>query len=279
MLRHTALRAVYLWHRIRPTRFARLCGASSDGRRYRSTYADQKTPRGFYPNTDVPLDEAWRRRIRLRNPTLQRDEQVRPKLFYAPEWDLSKKPDGEEGYPDPLKGYGMTPEKWEYQNKVVWPPNYVNPETGLPKLREVFHCRESIHFSPKRMWFACQLAWRMNVDEAILQLKFHHTKACLILKEVLEEAKQRAEKEFHVEFPSEMHVAEAFPIQSEIIKGARRHAHEIWHTIRYRYIHVFVRLEEGEGPGTKRRERLKDGWEKMEEYYAYLRSRQIKYSI
>uniref|UniRef100_A0A914R712 Large ribosomal subunit protein uL22m n=1 Tax=Parascaris equorum TaxID=6256 RepID=A0A914R712_PAREQ len=151
--------------------------------------------------------------------------------------------------------------------QVVWPPNYVNPETGLPKLREVFHCRESIHFSPKRMWFACQLVWRMNVDEAILQLKFQHTKACLILREVLEEAKMRAEKEFHVEFPSEMHVAEAFPIQSEIIKGARRHAHEIWHTIRYRYIHLFVRLEEGEGPGTKRRERLKDGWEKMEEYY------------
>lgn len=45
------------------------------------------------------------------------------------------------------------------------------------------------------------------------------------------------------------------------------------------YLLYFCRLEEGEGPGTKRRERLKDGWEKMEEYYAYLRSRQIKYSI
>ncbi|VDK55520.1 unnamed protein product [Anisakis simplex] len=246
--------------------------------RYGSTFADQQR-QGFYPNTDIPLEEAWHRRRELRKPKMQRDERVKPKLYYAPEWDLDKKPNGDEGYPDPLKGYGMTPEKWEYQNKVVWPPNYVNPETGLPKLREVYHCRESIHFSPKRMWTTCQLVWRMNVDEAILQLKFQNRKGADILKEILEEAKERAEKEFHIEFPSQMHVAEAFPIQSEIIKGARRHAHEMWHTIRYRYIHVFVRLEEGEGPGVKGRLKPKDGWEKMEEYYAYLRSRQIKYSI
>ena len=31
----------------------------------------------------------------------------------------------------------MTPEKWEHYNKVVWPPGYVVPETGLPKAKEV----------------------------------------------------------------------------------------------------------------------------------------------
>lgn len=39
-----------------------------------------------------------------------------------------------------------------------------------------------------------------------------------------------------------MFVAEAFPIQSEIIKGLRRHAKEKWAKIRYRYIHLFVRF-------------------------------------
>lgn len=33
---------------------------------------------------------------------------------------------------------GVTPEKWEYLNKVVWPPNYVVPETGKAKAREIF---------------------------------------------------------------------------------------------------------------------------------------------
>ncbi|VDM79893.1 unnamed protein product [Strongylus vulgaris] len=173
----------------------------------------------------------------------------------------------------------MTPEKWEYYNKVVWPPNYIVPETGLPKLREVFHCRESIHFSPKRMWQACQLVWRTNVDEAITQLNFQQMKSCTILAEVLSEAKERAEKEFHIEFPSDMYVADAFPIQSNIIKGARRHAHENWCTIRYRYINVFVRLEEGDPPPFRTREKLKNGWEHMEAYYEYLRSRSKKYSF
>ncbi|KJH43555.1 REX1 DNA Repair [Dictyocaulus viviparus] len=189
-------------------------------------------------------EEFWKKRLKLREPILQRDEVLATKNYYAPEWELDKKPNKDDGFPNPLKNYGTTPEKWEYYNKVVWPPNYVVPETGLPKLREVFHCRESVHFSPKRMWQACELVWRRNVDEAITQLQFQQLKSCKILSEVLSEAKERAVNEFHIEFPSDMHVAEAFPIQCNIIKGARRHAHEKWCTIRYRYINIFVRLEE-----------------------------------
>ncbi|KAK6055703.1 REX1 DNA Repair, partial [Cooperia oncophora] len=195
--------------------------------------------------------EVWNRRVQLRKPILQRDEVLSPKVYYAPEWELDKKPNKDAGYPDPLKGYGMTPEKWEYYNKVVWPPHYIVPETGLPKAREVFHCRESVHFSPKRMWQACQLIWRTNVDEAITQLNFQQIKSCKILAEVLTEAKERAVNEFHIEFPSDMFVADAFPIQCQIVKGARRHAHENWCTIRYRYINIFVRLEEGSPRNSK----------------------------
>ncbi|EPB74595.1 REX1 DNA Repair [Ancylostoma ceylanicum] len=185
--------------------------------------------RWAHSNIQKPLDiattsvvpgskEAWERRLELRKPKLQRDEVLSAKVYYAPEWELDKKPNKDAGFPDPLKNYGITPEKWEYYNKV--------------------------HFSPKRMWQACQLVWRTNVDEAITQLQFQQLKSCKILAEVLTEAKERATNEFHIEFPSDMYVADAFPVQSNIIKGARRHAHENWCTIRYRYIHIFVRLEE-----------------------------------
>ena len=41
-----------------------------------------------------------------------------------------------------------------------------------------------------------------------------------MLAEVLVEAKERAGNEMHIEYPSKMHVAEAFPVQSNIIKGS-----------------------------------------------------------
>lgn len=63
-----------------------------------------------------------------------------------------------------------------------------------------------------------------------------------MLAEVIEEAMERAKKEFYITDPTNMFVAEAFPIQSEIIKGRRRHARDKWSKIRYRYIHLFVRF-------------------------------------
>ncbi|KAF1762174.1 hypothetical protein GCK72_010436 [Caenorhabditis remanei] len=228
---------------------------------------------------ELSAKDVWERRSKLRIPKLQKDEQLSSKVYFAPEWDLEKKPNLDEGFVDPLKGYGMTPEKWEYYNKVVWQPNYIVPETGLPKAKEVFHCKESVHFSPKRMWAACQLVWKMNVDEAITQLDMQQLKGCTLLMETLKKAKTRAANEFHIEYPSQMYVADAFPVQSNIVKGARRHAHDNWNTIRYRYIHIFVRLEEGPAPAQKQRHATKSGWDHMDAYYNYLRSRSVKYSI
>ncbi|VDN17515.1 unnamed protein product [Gongylonema pulchrum] len=202
--------------------------------------------------------------------------QVRPKLYYAPEWDLEKRHDGEEGEAHPMLGLSvMTPEKWNYYNKVVWPPNYISPETGLPLLRQVYYCRESIHCSPKRMFMACQLAWRLNVDEALEQLKLQRKKACMILRQALMDAKKKASTEIHIEFPSDMHVAEAFPVQSEIVKGRREFLTKLFLIFK----NLFYRLEEGDGPGMKNRWVPKDGWDKMNDYYKYLRERTIEYSI
>lgn len=168
---------------------------------------------------DLTAEQIWERRLKLRIPKLQKDEQLSSKVYFAPEWNLEKKANMDEGFVNPLRGYGMTPEKWEYYNKVVWPPNYVVPETGLPKSKEVFHCKESVHFSPKRMFAACQLVWKMNVDEALVQLEAQQLKACSLLRETLLKAKERAANEFHIEYPSQMYVADAFPVQSNIVKG------------------------------------------------------------
>lgn len=67
---------------------------------------------------DLSAKEIWDRRSKLRVPKLQKDEQLSSKVYFAPEWDLEKKPNLDEGFVNPLKGYGMTPEKWEYYNKV-----------------------------------------------------------------------------------------------------------------------------------------------------------------
>uniref|UniRef100_A0A915N137 sphingomyelin phosphodiesterase n=1 Tax=Meloidogyne javanica TaxID=6303 RepID=A0A915N137_MELJA len=83
---------------------------------------------------------------------IQRFEKPTPRIYYAPEWRLDKsgRRDGNLDKYSPMNNYGVTPEKWEYLNKVVWPPNYVVPETGKPKAREVFHVKESVHLHPKK---------------------------------------------------------------------------------------------------------------------------------
>ncbi|VDD91846.1 unnamed protein product [Enterobius vermicularis] len=228
---------------------------------------------------EMSLKEEWKRRTALRAPKIQRFEVMKPKMFYAPDWELGENPDKSEGIPDPLTKYGTTPEKWEYYNTVVWPPGFVVPETGFAKRREVYHCKQSVHCHPKKIFKACHLVRRRNVDDALVQLEKSLTRAAAIMREVLIEAKKRAKEEFYIEFPSEMHVAEAFGIQCKIVKSSRRHAHEQWATLRHRYVNVFVRLEEGESPGLIDYTKNPNGWEQMEEYYQYLRGRTIKYSI
>ncbi|PAV80056.1 hypothetical protein WR25_04890 [Diploscapter pachys] len=129
------------------------------------------------------------------------------------------------------------------------------------------------------MFKVCKFVNKMMVDEAIAQCKIRALKGTLMMAEILEEAKKRASSEFNIEYPSTMYVADAFAIQSEIVKGAKRHAHEVWHVHRYRYVHVFVRLEEGPPPPTAYRYPMPNGWEKMKKYVDYLHNRTVKYGL
>ncbi|KAF7632815.1 hypothetical protein Mgra_00007804 [Meloidogyne graminicola] len=188
---------------------------------------------------------------------IQRFEKPTPKIYYAPQWRLDKSGQRDENIEkySPMNNYGVTPDKWEYLNKVVWPPNHVVPETGEPKPREVFHVKESIHIHPKKIFPSCYFAQNMIASEAIKQLRHKQTKPTLLLAETIEEAVEKASDEFKIENPLErMFVAEAFGIQCKIIKSLRRHAKGQWNILRHRYINLHVRLEEGEPPKFKGRE-------------------------
>ncbi|KAI1729098.1 ribosomal protein l22p/L17e domain-containing protein [Ditylenchus destructor] len=272
-MRHIATERLFLEKSLRILEEGEVSGA------FESTLPSGSEKKNL-PNVVKPLsqEEIWDRRQKLSRPSIQRFEKPAPKIYYAPEWKIDQSKENETY--SPLYQYGTTPEKWEYYNKVVWPKNHVVPETGLRKAAEVFHCRESVHIYPKRIWNACYFVRRMKVKEALLQLGIMERKTGLLLAEVIREAVERAKNEFHIENPEDgMFIAEAFAIQCNIIKGRRRHARNRWCPMRYRYCNIFIRLEEGEPPHYTGRAPKPTGWEHMEEYYKYLRNRDIKYSI
>lgn len=73
--------------------------------------------------TKISSAEIWRRRERLSRPTIQRDEQLPSKVYYAPEWTGSHRNYDvmlEREKLSPLKDRRTTPDKWEYYNKVKY---------------------------------------------------------------------------------------------------------------------------------------------------------------
>lgn len=64
------------------------------------------------------LKEIWKLRDGLAKPMIQRFEQSKQKMFYAPEWKIEQ--GDEDKYENYLPTYNCltTPEKWEYYNKV-----------------------------------------------------------------------------------------------------------------------------------------------------------------
>ena len=69
------------------------------------------------PKTSSDTLKKWKVREQFTDPTIQRFEQIPPKNYYAPEWEIEQKNDKGQ-YISSLKNYGTTPEKWEHYNKV-----------------------------------------------------------------------------------------------------------------------------------------------------------------
>ncbi|KRY41366.1 putative arginine--tRNA ligase, mitochondrial [Trichinella spiralis] len=181
--------------------------------------------------------------------------------FVAPEWDLTRKTNG------------ISIDEWQYYDNVIWPPHCES------KVGEVFHYRENVRYSAKRMWYVCQMIQGLRIDDALLQLDHTPRKGATIMKEILLEAQEKASSEHCIEQKANLWIAEAFARNSLIVKGVRRHALERWGIVKYRYSNVFVRLQEGDPPQQVTRFPKKlCGWKTVEKYMEEIRNRKIMYN-
>ncbi|KRX19727.1 putative arginine--tRNA ligase, mitochondrial [Trichinella nelsoni] len=181
--------------------------------------------------------------------------------FVAPEWDLTRKTNG------------ISIDEWQYYDNVIWPPHCES------KVGEVFHYRENVRYSAKRMWYVCHMIHGLRIDDALLQLDHTPLKGATIMKEILLEAQEKASSEHCIEQKANLWIAEAFARNSLIVKGVRRHALERWGIVKYRYSNVFVRLQEGDPPQQVTRFPKKlCGWKTVEKYMEEIRNRKIMYN-
>jgi len=148
--------------------------------------------------------------------------------------------------PQELPGSNET-HTWPAYNERIYLP------TGEYRPAFVCHMRDNIKYSPQKMWYIANMIRGLSIDEALKQLQFVNKKGAVIAMEVLEEARELAVKEHNVEFRSNLWVAESFAHQAKIVKNMRRHARGRVGMISHRYMHYYVRLEEGSPP--------KDYWE------------------
>lgn len=174
-------------------------------------------------------------------------------------------------------GMPRGPYKFLKNNDVVYPPT---PFGEKERHAFVCHAKENIKYSPKKMWYIASLVRGMKIDDAINQLKFVHKKGAVAARETLEEAQALAVKEHNVEYKSNLWVSESFVTKGMVIKGMRRHARRRFGTVRYRYCHYFVTLEEGEPPEHYYpHTRHLTGPEMLQQWMEDLRKRNIKYVI
>lgn len=168
------------------------------------------------------------------------------------------------------------PQRWPRYNELVQEPQTNPLEERRPAT--YYHFRENIKSSPKKMWHVAKFMRGLNVDEAIKQLKFMNLKTAQIAADVLEEAQAKAVRDHNFEFKSKMWVDDVRIAKGLVIKGVRRHARMRYGQINYFYVHMCIKLTEGEPPVHFYRPK-QNGNDLLRKYYKDLRSREIKHGL
>lgn len=174
--------------------------------------------------------------------------------------------------PDKFLDRFPSPKRWHRYNELIQPPQTDPTEERRPAT--FHHYWSNVKYSPKKMWYVNKFVRGMNVDEAIKQCSFMKYKGGQLMARFLEEAQMLAVKEHNFEYKSKMWIEEAISTRSMIIKGVRKHARMRFGTIHYRYMHMFVKLTEGEPPVHYYKPE-RDGNDMLKQYYDDLRSRKI----
>ncbi|XP_072256590.1 large ribosomal subunit protein uL22m [Pyxicephalus adspersus] len=162
---------------------------------------------------------------------------------------------------------------WEMKNKVVYPPQLPD-EPRRPA--EVYHARRQIKYSPDKMWYLAKLVKGMSIDQALAQLEFNDKKGAKIMREVLLEAQEMAVRNHHVEYKSNLHIAESLSNKGKYLKRIRYHARGRFGIMDKVYCHYFVKLVEGPPPP---KEQPISGFEQAKEYVENLKNRNIIRSL
>ncbi|XP_018426617.1 PREDICTED: 39S ribosomal protein L22, mitochondrial [Nanorana parkeri] len=162
---------------------------------------------------------------------------------------------------------------WEWKNRIVYPPQLPD-EPRRPA--EVYHCRRQIKYSPDKLWYLAKLIKGMSIDQAIAQLEFSDKKGAKIMKEVLLEAQELAVRSHHVEYKSNLHIAESLSGKGTYLKRIRYHGRGRFGIMDKVYCHYFVKLVEGPPPP---KEQPITGFDQAKDYVQQLRNRTITNSL
>ncbi|XP_050542165.1 39S ribosomal protein L22, mitochondrial [Daktulosphaira vitifoliae] len=170
----------------------------------------------------------------------------------------------------------MEPKKWLRYNEKIFSPQEPNEER---RPAYVCHQKTNIKYSPKKMWYVACFVRGMSVDEALKQLPLVGRKGATIVRDTILEAQKLAVEKHHVEFKTNLWIAESFCTKGPVIKGLRRHARVQLGEVMYRYCHYFIRLEEGEPPENYYYSWPKTGPELLAQYIDEIRDRRIESSL
>ncbi|XP_013185645.2 large ribosomal subunit protein uL22m [Amyelois transitella] len=164
------------------------------------------------------------------------------------------------------------PKSFIEHNKKIYPPQEIGEE---PRPAFICHQKTNLKYSPEKLWYIACLVRGMTVDEAVKQLSFVNKKGAAFVREAILEAQDLAVNAHHVEFKSNLWIAESFSGKGPTIKGIRRHARGRLGEVRYQYCHYFVRLEEGKPPQDYYKQNPLTPQQQLDKWLEQMRKRKI----
>jgi len=138
---------------------------------------------------------------------------------------------------------------WTDRNNIVYPP--LNPTDGI-RPAEIYHGRKDVRYSYRKLFHLAKLIKLMNIDEAISFLRYVNSKGATIIREVLVEAKEKAEKE-HIEFKSNFHIVKSFATHTGSLKFPIYRGRTSVHIGETRFSNYYVMIREGPSPAKPKR--------------------------
>ncbi|KAL4229852.1 54S ribosomal protein L22 [Mactra antiquata] len=164
---------------------------------------------------------------------------------------------------------------WIDNNNVVYAPT---EEDEAPRPAEIYHQLHTLPVTPKKLWYPAFLVRGLSIDEAIRQCEFNKTLGATFVKKALIEAQDMAVRNFHIEFRSNLWVADSFCSEHFRIIVPRRRSRGRAEGNKMLYSYYFLRLREGKPP-KEYYPKEPSGNKKLEEYVKEQRNRRIIHSL